>query len=285
MSGADSGLLQDLRRFDPDGFALVQVAPSSARAGTAAVYAFNLEIAKIRDVVRDGLTGQFRLQWWRDGIEEIYDGAGPRRHPAAQAIAGAISRHALPRAAFDRLLEARAFDLEDRAPSSRDELLAYAGAVAAPLFTLAAHINGAPPSLDNAVAKAAEKAAQARVLAGLLTALPFHARQRRLMLPEDVCAETGLRAEVLLDRLKPVDGLRESVRLLAETSARLEREARALAFALPWPTRAAFLPLVLARDHLRALRSAEYNPFDVRVKTAQRFRYAKLAAASLLRRV
>ena len=38
-----------------------------------AVLAFNIEIAKTREMVREGLLGEVRLQWWRDTIELIYN--------------------------------------------------------------------------------------------------------------------------------------------------------------------------------------------------------------------
>jgi phytoene synthase len=284
MMHPDPVILAELRRFDADAYALVQLAPEQARADLAALYGFNLEIAKIREVTRDGLTGQFRLQWWRDAIEAIFAGAAPRRHPVAMALAAAVARHPLPKSAFDRWLDARGFDLEDRPPADMAALFAYAEGVGAPLFALPAAIFGEGDPPPAALAPAAARAGRARVIAGLLVAVPFFARRRRVMIPEAVALQTGLRSEALLDRLKCVDGLKDSVRHLAEAAAREGDAARAEARNLPPHLRRAFRPLVLARDHLQALAAAAYDPFDPRVKTTQRWRYAKLALASVFNR-
>lgn len=285
MTTPDPNILADLARFDRDAHALVQVAPVKLRAGLAALYGFNLEVAKIREVVRDGLTGQFRLQWWRDTIDELFAGAPPRRHPVVQALAEMIRNHGLPRAPFDALLEGRAFDLEDRAPSNRAALLNYAEAIGAPMFALSAGLVDASASLAPAFGEAASAAGKARVIAGLIVTVPFYARQRRVMIPEDVAQANGLRMEALLDRLKAVEGLQASVRdLLSTAGAELDRAER-LVRSLPRRQRPAFLPLVLARDHLQAVQRGDYNPFDARVKTAQRFRYTKLAVAALFNRI
>lgn len=285
MTSPEPTILAELARFDRDAHALVQLAAPPVRAGLASLYGFNLEVAKIREVVRDGLTGQFRLQWWRDTIDELFADAAPRRHPVAASLAQTIRNHGLPRAPFDRMLEARGFDLEDRAPSTRAALEEYAEASGAPLFTLAAHLADRSRPPPPAVEHAAAAAGKARVIAGLLVAVPFYARQRRIMIPDDVAHAHGLRVETLLDRLKPVDGLVASVASLAAIAQTELDEARRCAAALPRSYRPAFLPLVLVRDHLQALRRGGYDPFDPRVKTAQRFRYAKLAVAAFLNRV
>jgi phytoene synthase len=283
MSATQALVLAELARHDRDAHALVQLAPPDARAALTALYGFNLEIAKIREVVREGMTGQFRLQWWRDAIEEIYTGASPRRHPTVQALAAAIEAQGWPRPAFERMMDARAFDLEDRAPRDLDELVAYAAGTAAPLFALPAWSQGAADRTT--VEAAATHAGRARVLAGLLAAVPFHARQRRVYIPETVAKEAGLRVEALLDRLKPVDGLSQAVGALHKIATSEEAAARAAVRALPKAMRPCFLPLVLVRDHLQALRAAAFDPFDARVKSAQRFRYLKLSFAALFGRV
>ena len=43
--------------------------PSRKRGALLALYAFNAEIAAIRDRIREPLPGEIRLQWWRDVLE------------------------------------------------------------------------------------------------------------------------------------------------------------------------------------------------------------------------
>src|SRR5215813_7687641 len=102
--------LDQVRRFDRDRYLTALFAAPPARADLMALYAFNLEVAKTRETVREPLMGLMRLQWWRDCIAEIYAG-GASRHQVAQPLAGAIHRHGLERTLFDRLIDAREADL------------------------------------------------------------------------------------------------------------------------------------------------------------------------------
>src|SRR5579862_1420843 len=98
-------LAVDLQRNDRDRFQTALFAPGERRDALFALYAFNFEVARIREVTREPMIGRIRLQWWRDAIAEIYAGATPRRHDIAEALAGSIRDHRLSRARFDALLD------------------------------------------------------------------------------------------------------------------------------------------------------------------------------------
>lgn len=53
---------------DRDRYLSVLYAPEDKRGALATLYAFNAEIARIRDLVHEPLPGEVRLQWWRDLI-------------------------------------------------------------------------------------------------------------------------------------------------------------------------------------------------------------------------
>src|SRR5262249_59311777 len=86
--------LDQVRRFDRDRYLTALFAAAPARADLMALYAFNLEVAKTREVVREPMMGLMRLQWWRDALAEIYAGT-ERRHQVVQPLAAAIRRHGL----------------------------------------------------------------------------------------------------------------------------------------------------------------------------------------------
>src|SRR3546814_4864622 len=91
-----------LHRYDPDRFLTVLFAPQDRRESLFAIYAFNLEIAKTREVVSEAMLGHIRLQWWRDSIAHIYAGRPPR-HAVVQPLADAVARYGLSREHFARL--------------------------------------------------------------------------------------------------------------------------------------------------------------------------------------
>lgn len=76
-----------VRLHDRDRFLAALFAPVARREDLFALYAFNLEVARTREMVREPMMGRIRLQWWRETIEQIA-GPGPvRRHDLAEELA------------------------------------------------------------------------------------------------------------------------------------------------------------------------------------------------------
>src|SRR5262245_33397601 len=101
-----------VRQADRDRFLASLFAPADRRPDLFAIYAFNVEIAGVREVAREPLPGEMRLQWWRD----VLDGSRPgeaRDHPVAAALGEATARRGLPVDTLLDLIEARTFDLYD----------------------------------------------------------------------------------------------------------------------------------------------------------------------------
>src|SRR5437016_1846432 len=106
-----------VRSADKDRFLATLFAPTRYRRPLYALYAFNAEIARVRELAREPMPGEIRLQWWRDAF------AGPslgeaRAHPVAAAILDTVVRYRLPPATFADLIDAHSFDLyQDPMPS------------------------------------------------------------------------------------------------------------------------------------------------------------------------
>lgn len=262
MAGPDplSYCAREVRRHDRARYLSSLFAPEDRREDLFALYAFNLEVAKTAEVVSEAMLGQIRLQWWRESLDEIYAGS-PRRHEVVQPLYEAVSRHGLTRARFDALIDAREADLADEPPGDLAQLEAYAEATSASLVILALEI------LDgwNAETLEAGRAVGlAWALTGLLRALPFHARQKRVYLPADLIAAHGLRLGDLFE-LRPSSALRKITKSVAERAGRHLEAARALRPKVPRKAQAALLLASLASRHLRLLRRAEHDPFDPRL--------------------
>jgi len=190
-----------VRVHDPDRFLLSMFAPADVREDLWALFAFNYEIAKTREVVSETQLGLIRLQWWRDAITGIYEKNEVLEHKILQVLAGAIKRHDLPRELFDTLIYAREFDLEDILPGNVEGVVNYADFTTTPLMKLAVKITG-----GDVEAEPVQPVAVNYALTGLLRAVPFYARQRRCYLPEDLLKEYGQRVDHLYE-FKPVEGL------------------------------------------------------------------------------
>ena len=79
-----------VRRHDPDRFLTALFAPPDKRDDLLALYAFNHELARAREVVSEPPLALIRLQWWR----EVVEGAR-RRHETAAPLGDALDRGAL----------------------------------------------------------------------------------------------------------------------------------------------------------------------------------------------
>ena len=55
-----------VREFDRERYLATLFAPASYRDALFALYAFNVEISRVRDLAREAMPGEIRLQWWRE---------------------------------------------------------------------------------------------------------------------------------------------------------------------------------------------------------------------------
>jgi NADH dehydrogenase [ubiquinone] 1 alpha subcomplex assembly factor 6 len=269
-----------VRQHDRDRFQTALFAPDKDREPLFALYAFNYEIARVREGVREPMLGQIRLQWWREAIDAAYAGAPPRRHDIAEAVTAAIRQKGLSRAPFDRLIDTRERDLDDAPFATLAALEDYAEGTSAALIALALEaLDAATPAAQ----AAGRHVGIAYALAGLLRAMPLHARARRSFIPGELVAETGLDpSDYAALRTTP------SLRLVAEAIAQAARRhlmaARALRGAVPRAALPALLPGRIADQALRHLERAGFDPFSEAALRPAPLQSWRLAYAALRRR-
>jgi len=267
---------REVHRLDNDRFLAALFAPPDRREDLFALYAFNIEVAKTREVVTEPMLGQIRLQWWRDSIARLHEGEAPR-HEVIQPLAAAVIRHGLDRSLMERLIDAREADLEDRPPASLDCLVNYAEVTSAPLVQLALAVLGVR---NEAAMAAGRHVGIAWALVGLLRAVPHHARAHRLYLPADLLDAQGV-TETALFEMRPEPGLSTVVRAVADLADEHLGKARALRSQVPRAALPALLPAALADLSLRTLKAAGYDPFAPRVQMPHPLRQILLAWRAL----
>jgi phytoene synthase len=106
-----------VRTGDKNRFLATLFAPQKYRRALYALYAFNLEVARTRELAREPMPGEIRLQWWRD----VLGGAGRGEidaHPVAAALRDVVVRYRLPPKILLELIDARSFDLYDEPVAS-----------------------------------------------------------------------------------------------------------------------------------------------------------------------
>lgn len=261
LAGARRQCAEQLRRSDRDRYLIAQTAPAGRRGDLFALYAFNQEIAKTAEVVSEPMIGRIRLQWWREAIAEACAGKS-RDHAVLIALAAAIRDRGLTPGHFARLIDARDADLDSRQPGNLAELEAYCRDTSAPLISLALEVLGQTAESAHALT---EPLGTAWALTGLLRALPFHARRKRLLLPGDMINIHSADARALFE-LQPTAKLKEAVETLAVRAEALLSTARHQRPKPPKAAHPALLLAILAQGYLETLRRAGYDPFDARVQ-------------------
>jgi phytoene synthase len=114
------------------------IGPEPRRA-LLAVFAFNVEIARIRDQISQPLAGEIRLQWWSDLLSGLAhgDAAG---NPVAAELLLAIEQHALPLALLAGMIDAHRFDLYHEPMRTRAELESYLEGTASALLEVSTRV-------------------------------------------------------------------------------------------------------------------------------------------------
>jgi phytoene synthase len=248
-------------------------APADKRRHLHALYAFNIEIARIRDVVSDPMPGEIRMQWWTDALEGETRG-DVQAHPVADALLDTIVKCGLSRGGFTALIEARRFDLYDDPMPDVAELISYCDATSSCLFRASAKILSA-----QAADEAAHCAGIADAITAVLRAMPRDAARGQCFMPADLLAKHGASPADVVAR-EDSAGLRASLDELRATSrAHLAQAEEALQSVAP-PTRPAFLPLAVLPLYLKAMEGGDYHPFATLIEVPQWQRQWRLWRAS-----
>lgn len=245
-----------VREGDRDRYLSVLFAPEAKRPALFALYAFNVEIARVRDLIHEPLPGEIRLQWWRDAILGEAPAAG---NPVAEALVRTIREYELPPAAFDNMIEARLFDLYDDPMPSRTDLEGYCGETASALIQLAGLVLDRDAAL--ATADLAGHAGCAQAIAGLLRSLPIHLARGQCYVPRDVLSAAGTSPEEFVAEKGGAAAKRVIAAMTAlarEHLAKFEPGAREM----PPSLRPAYLPAALASSYLAVLSKASADPFS-----------------------
>jgi NADH dehydrogenase [ubiquinone] 1 alpha subcomplex assembly factor 6 len=270
-----------VRRHDRDRYQTALFAPVARREALFALYAFNYEIARVREQVTQPVLGRIRLEWWRENIAAAF-GSGPvRHHPVVEAISRTIREYRLTHGHFEQLIKARDTDFDAEPPADLAALEAYAEGTSSQLIYLALEILGMHETTMEA---AAYHIGIAFALSGLLRALPMRAAAaHHPLIPTEIAARAGLGQGCT----RPTRGSPQLRAAAAEMATTAEAHLRTARQIRPRPTRAilpALLPAVVADRSLRRLKRAGYDPFDPAVQRGDPLQIWRFGAALLRRR-
>lgn len=247
-----------VERGDRDRFLATMAAPPAARAVLFPLYAFNLEVARAPWVASEPMIAEMRLQFWRDVVEEIGQGATPRAHEVVQPLANAV--RGADAGLLDALIAARRWDVYRDAFEDAAHFERYIDATSGNLAWVAARALGAEAAAEAPLRDMAHAAG----VASLLRAVP----------------ELEARGRVPL-----LDGRPEGVRALADRAlARLKR-GKAGQGAITKPARPAVFAFWRAEAALKAARAEPARVAGGTLDESEFARRGRLLRVSLTGRV
>lgn len=250
----DAGsLLEAVKAANYDRYLAALYTPADKRRAILSLYAFDAEIAGIRDRISQALPGEIRLQWWRDVIASANEGAGGG-HPVAEALLETIRVHRLPQSAFDNYLEARIFDLYDDPMPSRTDLEGYCGETTGAIIQMTSMV--LDPAAAPAHAELAGWAGCGLAITGLLRLLPRHRSRGQCFIPRDMLAAAGTDSASFLADPETSASVRAVEMMVAVANEHLTAFKKG-ATKLPTKLRPAFLPLALTAAYLGQMKGRE----------------------------
>lgn len=226
------------------------------RRALLALYAFNVEISRVRDHITQPLAGEIRLRWWTDMLAGEGHG-GVEGNPVASELKLAINHYHLPSEPLMRLIDEHEFDLYNDPMPTLAALEGYVTETVSALFALAARLAAAPSA---EIEHLARHAGLAQGLTQVIAALPRDAARRQLFVPVQLLAKQGIGAEhIFAGRQTPP--VRAAVdQLIGEARHHLDTAFALLSDIAP-AARPIFLPLAMVRRDLAQMTRADSDPF------------------------
>ncbi|CAG5116462.1 unnamed protein product [Candidula unifasciata] len=216
--------------------------PKNSQRAAFALRAYNVELAQVPDSVSDKKIGLIRMQFWKDAIQSIYQSSPPKT-PVATELSGACGYYRLSKHWLERLVEARAAQMERDSFTSVKHVEDYAEQVNSSLYYLLLECLG----IKNVHADhAASHLGKAQGIVTLLRATPHHASRRRVYLPMEVLA-------------KP---LKDAVFEVASLAHQHLEKARSLQKNLPDKSHLVFLNAHVCDHYLKNLQKVDFNVFE-----------------------
>lgn len=163
-----SQVAKDVKRHDRVRFLTTLFVPDRVRPALWALYAFNAELGRIRDVVTEQVLGQIRFQWWRDTLENLEAGV-VAKSPIVQDLATLVQTYHVPVSLLCHMVDARSAEVESLPFETEHALEQYCDGYGGALAEAVCRIGGVH---DEAVVRAARQVGQAAVVARTMLGVP-----------------------------------------------------------------------------------------------------------------
>ncbi|KAF9064887.1 isoprenoid synthase domain-containing protein [Rhodocollybia butyracea] len=252
-----------VQKHDYEAYLIAQFWPRELRGGYFALKAFSTELAMIQDNISNATIGKMRMQFWKDAVKAIGTG-NPPRHPIAQALYQASLQANLPTYHFKRIIDARDAELQVPVHLTVDSLTAHSESTSSSLLYLLLSLLSLPSST---LSHAASHLGAAQTFTTLIRALPFHAKNRRMVIPSEITAKHGVVQEDVFRSGPAVQGIDDAVYEFATlANDHLDTARNMLKEGVPQAAMPVFLAGVPVSSILKQLEKVNFDAFDSRVQ-------------------
>ena len=229
--------------------------PPERRRAITALYAFCREVDDVVDECNDPQVAQAKLDWWREEVHRVFDGAP--HHPVGRALKDIASHFNLPREQLLEIIDGMQMDLVQTRYLDWKALHLYCYRVASVVGLLSAEIFG---YTNRQTLKYAHDLGLAFQLTNIIRDVGEDARRGRIYLPIDELQRFNVPARQILDGQYSED-FRKLMGFQAERARQLYDQAFAQ---LPAEDRKAQRPgLIMAAIYRSLLDEIESDGFLV----------------------
>lgn len=246
---------QNLRQMDRLSYLASLLMDKEFRPAFTVLYAFNAEIVRIRDIIKEPLPGEIRLQWWREVTADHARRDEAALNPLARHLNQLIVQHSLNRESFDFYCRARIFDMYDDPMPDIQTYEGYAGETSSILLQMSCQI--IDQKLARQTADLSGHGGIALSVARNVSQLPHHRVQGRLHVPLEILKQHDLNRDSFLQG-DDKNAIREAIVSFAEFGLSHLNRAKEAYREAPDALKPSFLPLhVTERILVRAKKQGE----------------------------
>ncbi|XP_018392080.1 PREDICTED: NADH dehydrogenase (ubiquinone) complex I, assembly factor 6 [Cyphomyrmex costatus] len=248
--------LQLVRKSDYENFLCTLLLPHSIKSAAFAIRAFNVEVAQVEDQVSDNRIGAMRLQFWTDALNGIYN-ANPPKSPVALELHRILQRHKLSKRYFKRLIDARLSKLSSSIFVDLESLEKYCDYTTSSIYYLLLEAQGtASVNADHA----ASHFGKAHGLVTLIRSVPYNARKRVMILPQDVLLKHSVSSESIFQGQSSA-GFKDVILEIASCAKQHLKMATSLRKTAGKDLNVIFLSTVCVENYLENLEKVDFDVF------------------------
>ncbi|KAL6422072.1 hypothetical protein ACFW04_010852 [Cataglyphis niger] len=248
--------LQLVRKNDYENFLCTLLLPHSIKSAAFAIRAFNVEVAQVEDQVSDNKIGAMRLQFWTDALNNIYNNEPPRS-PVSLELHRILQRHKLSKHYFKRLIDARLNKLSNSIFVNLESLEKYCDYTSSSIYFLLLEAHGtANVNSDHA----ASHFGKAHGLVTSIRSVPYNARKRVMILPQDILLKNSVSSESVFQGQSSA-GLKEAVFEVASCAKQHLNVVASLKKTMGKDLNTIFLPVVCIENYLEELQKVDFDVF------------------------